>query len=116
MKSNFNLHLGLSESVASCDGLSEYSECSSNKECGCLHYSDSTDDSGICGLVKLECSTMKPCSSNGKTCADHNHICIRHPVCDFRPICYPLNKATQQICPPLNKTLTTSLFFQKKTI
>jgi hypothetical protein len=54
---------------------------------------------------------MIPCSSNDKTCHNHNYVCIRHPLCDYRSLCYPLNKATYEICSSFNKIFTTSLFY-----
>jgi hypothetical protein len=106
---DFKLYsLALGKNDRTCDGVAQYSECSMNKECGCLQHSQSTDDSGICGLLTVRCSTMSPCSSNGKSCSDHNHVCVRHPTCDFRPVCYPINKATYETCPTMNKTITTS--------
>jgi hypothetical protein len=71
------------------------------------------DDTGVCDLITLECSTIKPCSSNNKTCVDHNHVSIQYPIYDLRPLCYPLNKATYQTCSPSNKTLTTNLLFKQ---
>jgi len=98
----------LAKTPSVCDGAPEYSQCSKNKECGCLHHSDTTHDRGICGLITLPCSAMSPCSMKGKTCRERNHICIRNPLCDFRPSCYPLSMATEEVCPPFNKTSTTT--------
>ncbi|CAF1108777.1 unnamed protein product [Adineta steineri] len=98
----------LSISVPTCDGISESNQCSPNKECGCFYRWDKKDDSGICGLTTLRCSSMIPCSTISKTCHDHNSICIEHPLCDYRSLCYPLDKATDEICPSWNKTSITT--------
>ncbi|CAF5054576.1 unnamed protein product, partial [Rotaria sp. Silwood1] len=88
-----------------CHGKSQYDLCSSNNGCGCLQLSLS-DDIGICAILDLTCSRLKPCQSPDDTCETTDHICVRHPRCNSSPLCYPLSMIDQRLCPPF---LTSSL-------
>jgi hypothetical protein len=84
-----------------CQGASQYGTCSSNSECGCLSYSFS-DYFGVCGIVTSSCSQFTPCQSSFDTCQPQ-HVCVRHPRCDSRPLCYPMSMIEENRCPPIGK-------------
>jgi hypothetical protein len=77
--------------------------------CGCFHRVGNSDSS-ICGFLWLTCSELVSCEHSNNICYQPDHICVRHPKCHDRPVCYPLSKANQQICPPITSKLNR---FQK---
>ncbi|CAF3099447.1 unnamed protein product [Rotaria socialis] len=66
-----------------------------------------SSDSNICAFLLLACSQLVSCASPNNICYSPGHVCIDHPRCFSRPICYPLLVA-QQMCPPLSIATTTS--------
>ncbi|CAF1511339.1 unnamed protein product [Rotaria sp. Silwood1] len=90
-----------------CDGMSQYDQCSTNSACGCLYRAD-FDDIAICGFLGVTCSELVSCESLNNACDEPNHICIRHPRCHNLPVCYPLSMIDQQMCPPITKVTTTA--------
>jgi hypothetical protein len=97
-----------------CDGMSQYDPCSTSGVCGCFHRSGNNDNS-ICGFLWLTCSELVSCEFSNNMCYQPDHICVHHPRCYDRPVCYPLSKAHQQICPPIiSETTKWSHFFRKK--
>ncbi|CAF0970260.1 unnamed protein product [Rotaria sp. Silwood1] len=89
-----------------CNGKSQYDQCSTNSACGCLYRADS-DDMAICGFLWVTCSELVSCESLNNTCYEPNHICIRHPRCHSLPVCYPLSMSDHQMCPQITKETTT---------
>ncbi len=85
-----------------CNVMSEYGSCSSNKDCGCLPIALS-DDTGICALLGVSCSQLSPCQYPDNTCESSNHICVIHPRCYSNPVCYPLNFLDSRLCPSLKR-------------
>jgi hypothetical protein len=59
------------------------------------------DNFSVCGLLGLSCFQMSPCQSPGNTCQQSDHICVNHPNCDSRPLCYPLSMIGEQVCPSI---------------
>ena len=64
------------------------------------------DDSGICGFLWLTCSRLDSCKGADDHCEKSDHICVHHPRCQDRPVCYPLPMIDQRICPPPNSKRT----------
>jgi hypothetical protein len=87
-----------------CQGTYQYAQCSSNSACGCLSL-PFADNIGICALLGVSCSRLSPCQSDD-SCEKTDHICVRHPQCDSRPLCYPLTMTDQRLCP--STTVVTS--------
>ncbi len=87
-----------------CRGMSQYSSCSSNGECGCLQYSFN-NNYGICGILTSSCSQFVPCQTPFDACSQ-GHVCVRHPRCDSRSLCYPMSLGQQNRCPPVIGKIT----------
>ncbi|CAF3317190.1 unnamed protein product [Rotaria socialis] len=81
-----------------CHGMAQYGRCSTNSQCGCLHRL-TTNHSGICGLIGLTCSQLVSCAASNNICYQPNHICVHHPRCNTRPLCYPLSMTDERLCP-----------------
>jgi hypothetical protein len=82
--------------------MSQYDQCSTNSICGCFHTIDNNNNNnnrGICGFLWLTCSEFVSCGSPNHMCYEPDHICVHHPRCHDHPVCYPLSKANEQICP-----------------
>ena len=92
-----------------CHGKSQYEPCSTSGVCGCFHRVGNSDSS-ICGFLWLTCSELVSCEHSNNICYQPDHICVRHPRCFDHPVCYPLSKANQQICPSIASKLNR---FQK---
>lgn len=91
-----------------CSGTYPYGPCSSNSACGCLPLSF-TDDVGICAVLGMSCARLSPCRSSDHSCDSPNHICVQHPQCDSRPLCYPLVMVDQRLCPSTMNPPTTTV-------
>ncbi|CAF1063383.1 unnamed protein product [Adineta steineri] len=78
----------------------QYGPCSTNSACGCFHMVGTNDDAGVCGFLWPTCYRLVPCNSSSKPCQS-NTICVRHPECDDRPLCYPIEMIDQTMCPPM---------------
>ncbi|CAF4742986.1 unnamed protein product [Rotaria sp. Silwood1] len=91
----------------SCQGLAEYSQCSSNPACRCLRLTADANR-GICGFLYVTCSELVSCSGENRTCFTPDHVCVQHPQCQALPLCYPMRMATNTMCPPLPETTTTT--------
>ncbi|CAF3662532.1 unnamed protein product [Rotaria sordida] len=85
------------------------SQCSSNSACGCFH---STDGNTFCGFIYVTCSELVSCLSNNRTCFQPGTVCVQHPRCHSRPVCYPSKMA--QICPSIPTTTMPSICLQAK--
>ncbi|CAF1020329.1 unnamed protein product [Rotaria sordida] len=90
-----------------CQGLAQYSQCSSNPACRCLKLTTDTD-TGICGFLYVTCSELVSCSGENRTCFTPDHVCVQHPQCQALPLCYPVRMATNNMCPSLPETTTTT--------
>ncbi|CAF2046393.1 unnamed protein product [Rotaria magnacalcarata] len=95
-------------SSETCRDASQYSECSTNKDCGCFPLATS-DKSGICGFLWVACSRLDPCQTPGNTCEKLDHKCVRHPQCNSAPVCYPISMIDKQICPSSEDTTSPSV-------
>ncbi|CAF1251615.1 unnamed protein product [Rotaria sp. Silwood1] len=84
-------------------------KCSSNPACGCFH---ATDGNVFCDFIDVACSKFVSCLSDNRTCFQPNTVCVQHPRCHARPVCYP--RQITQICPPLSTMTTPSICSQAK--
>ncbi|CAF0841510.1 unnamed protein product [Adineta steineri] len=87
-----------------CEKTPQYGECSTNSACGCFHMVGTNNDAGVCGFLWPTCYRLVPCNSSGKSCQS-NTICVRHPECDDRPLCYPIEMIDQTMCPPMQNKI-----------
>ncbi|CAF3507101.1 unnamed protein product [Adineta steineri] len=83
-----------------CNGIAQYDRCSINSACGCFSKTNATDN-GICAFLWATCSTLETCDVSNNKCHQPNTVCVRHPRCHERPVCYPISMAGQHICPPM---------------
>ncbi|CAF3846003.1 unnamed protein product [Rotaria sp. Silwood1] len=65
-----------------CQGVSQYGRCSSNSACGCLHME-------------------APCEGADNYCRQSDHICVHHPRCHVRPLCFSVSMMDAKLCPPI---------------
>ncbi|CAF1353463.1 unnamed protein product [Adineta steineri] len=72
-----------------CEKTSQYGECSTNSACGCFHMLGANDNTGVCGFLWPTCSRLVTCNSSDNSCLQSSTICVHHPQCDDRPLCYP---------------------------
>ncbi|CAF0713036.1 unnamed protein product [Adineta steineri] len=63
------------------------------------------DGAGICGFLWPICSRLVPCNSSDNSCLQSNMICVEHPQCDDRPLCYPVTMMKENICPPMENKI-----------
>ncbi|CAF2935734.1 unnamed protein product [Rotaria sp. Silwood2] len=92
-----------------CRNLSAYAPCSTNPDCGCLPFSSSNDQSGICAYLHLNASKLRTCSEINYYCDQPYAVCVHHPNLSIdRPLCYPTGMATLDLCPPLSSMSTSS--------
>ncbi|CAM4949627.1 unnamed protein product [Rotaria socialis] len=91
----------------SCQGKSQYDQCSTNGVCGCLHTANNANNS-ICAFLWVTCSELVGCASPNNMCYQPDHICIHHPRCFDGPMCYPLSKTKEDICPSIIMTTSTT--------
>ncbi|CAF3619872.1 unnamed protein product [Rotaria sp. Silwood1] len=89
-----------------CQGTLPYDSCSSNTACGCLRLASNNDNSSICAYLSLSCSKLISCAPNNQTCYQPRHVCVEHPRCQNRPLCYPIDMTTREICPLVLPTTT----------
>ncbi|CAF4351507.1 unnamed protein product, partial [Adineta steineri] len=89
-----------------CRKTPQYGSCSTNSACGCFHMVGTNDDAGVCGFLWPTCYRLVPCNSSGKPCQS-NTICVRHPECDDRPLCYPVEMIDQTMCPPMQDMINS---------
>lgn len=78
--------------------MNQYGQCSINNQCGCLHRS-ALNRSGICADLSLPCSQLVSCRTSDNFCFQPNYVCVNHPRCNMRPVCYPLSMANEKLCP-----------------
>ncbi|CAF1508231.1 unnamed protein product, partial [Rotaria sordida] len=65
-----------------CNGIAQYNQCSLNSACACFHIAVA-------------------CKSPDNLCDEPNQRCIHHPLCHNRPVCYPVPRFNEQLCPPI---------------
>ncbi|CAM4976860.1 unnamed protein product [Rotaria socialis] len=107
---NLNLfHFSLVVEVNSqiCQEVSQYGRCSSNSACGCLHM-EGASNIGICGFQWVTCSDLVPCEETNNYCGQSDHICVHHPRCHERPLCFPVSMMDAKLCPPMNGKQTST--------
>ncbi|CAF0758796.1 unnamed protein product [Adineta steineri] len=83
-----------------CNGISQYEQCSTNSACACFTMTDA-NDTGICALLSMDCASLLPCDFSNNTCHQSNTMCVRHPRCHDHPVCYPKSMIGKEICPPV---------------
>ncbi|CAF1054513.1 unnamed protein product [Rotaria sordida] len=90
-----------------CRNLPVYTPCSTNPNCGCLPFSSSNDQSGICAYLHLNASKLRMCSETNYYCDQPYTVCVHHPNISIdRPLCYPTGMATLDLCPLLDPIST----------
>ncbi|CAF3337275.1 unnamed protein product [Rotaria socialis] len=88
--------------------LNKYDQCSSNIHCAWLQLGGDAEG-GVCAYIGESCfSNLIPCENDNVTCVQSNAICVKHPRCHTRSVCYSMKLADPIICPPLTTTPTTS--------
>ncbi|CAF4856291.1 unnamed protein product [Rotaria socialis] len=90
-----------------CQEVSQYGRCSSNSACGCLHM-EGASNIGICGFQWVTCSDLVPCEETNNYCGQSDHICVHHPRCHERPLCFPVSMMDAKLCPPMNGKQTST--------
>ncbi|CAF4143920.1 unnamed protein product [Adineta steineri] len=97
-----------------CEKIPQYGQCSTNIACGCFHMVGADENTGVCGFLWPTCSRLQPCISSDNSCLQPNTICVQHPYCDDRPLCYPTTLIQENYCPPM--TNKTSLKWKQSAI
>ncbi|CAF1145782.1 unnamed protein product [Rotaria magnacalcarata] len=97
-----------------CHGVPQYGRCSSNTACGCLHMEGALDI-GICGFQWVMCSELTPCDEIDNYCQEPDRVCVRHPRCHERPVCFPVSMMDSKVCPPTKTATSTSTFAMSTT-
>ncbi|CAF4187838.1 unnamed protein product, partial [Adineta steineri] len=95
---NRDLYLWLISHI--CEGVDQYGRCSMNSACGCFHRANA-DDISICGFLWPTCSQVALCNSSNNTCDQSDTICVGHPRCHNRPVCYPVSMIDEPVCPTI---------------
>ena len=72
--------------------------CSTNSACECLMMA--MTGGGMCTDTVISCKNLVPCENDNKTCSAPNTVCVNNTRCNI-PVCYPINRASSQRCPPL---------------
>ncbi|CAF1333394.1 unnamed protein product [Rotaria sordida] len=72
--------------------------CSTNSDCECLMMA--MTGGGMCTDAVMSCKDLVPCENDNKTCSTPNTVCVNNTRCSI-PVCYPINRASSQGCPPL---------------
>lgn len=84
-----------------CDGMTQFERCSTNPACKCFQIVG-TDSVGICADELLtDCSALDKCNDSLNSWCAQDHRCVYHPQCGDYPVCYPIPKFNQQLCPLL---------------
>ncbi|CAF4831432.1 unnamed protein product [Rotaria sp. Silwood1] len=91
-----------------CQNASSYTQCSLNPFCGCLQLATNSSLS-ICASLHLTCSSLAACANNNQMCYQPNYVRVKHEKCHKSPLCYPLDLASQIICPSIRTTTTPSI-------
>ncbi|CAF1574544.1 unnamed protein product [Rotaria magnacalcarata] len=90
-----------------CQGLTQYSQCSSNPGCRCLKLPGDTN-AGKCSFLHVRCSELSSCFGKNQACLQPDHVCVQHPQCQVHPLCYPISMTTNTMCPPIQEITTTT--------
>ncbi|CAF2818268.1 unnamed protein product [Rotaria sp. Silwood2] len=75
-------------------------------ECGYLRLMNAGNDS-ICAFLHIKCSELVSCANDNRACYRPDYLCVSHPRCQTAPLCYPVDKALQVVCPPMLPATTT---------
>ncbi|CAF4579179.1 unnamed protein product [Rotaria magnacalcarata] len=75
--------------------------CSTNFDCECLLMT--MTEGGLCADTVIPCNDLAPCENDNKTCLTANTIYVNNTRCRI-PVCYPIERASSERCPPLNST------------
>ncbi|CAF1347504.1 unnamed protein product [Rotaria sordida] len=78
--------------------------CSSNSDCECLWMT--MTGGGMCADTVISCKDLLPCGNDNKTCSAPNSACVNNTRCNI-PVCYPIERASSQRCPPFISTNLT---------
>ena len=79
--------------------------CSTNADCECLWMA--MTGGGMCADALMSCNDLVRCANDNKTCSTPNTVCVNNTRCQV-PVCYPMERASSQRCPPLNLSKTNS--------
>ncbi|UJR19800.1 hypothetical protein I4U23_022933 [Adineta vaga] len=79
--------------------------CSTNGDCECLWMS--MTGGGMCADTLVSCNNLIRCENDNMTCSAANTVCVNNTRCEG-PVCYPIERASSQRCPPLGSTITNS--------
>ncbi|CAF4011316.1 unnamed protein product, partial [Rotaria magnacalcarata] len=80
--------------------------CSTNIDCQCLLIA--ITGGGMCADAVVSCKDLVPCGSDKQSCSVPNTICVNNTRCNT-PVCYPIDRASSQRCPPLaSRTFITT--------
>ncbi|CAF2209578.1 unnamed protein product [Rotaria magnacalcarata] len=79
--------------------------CSTNIDCECLMMA--MTGGGMCTDTVLSCNDLVPCQNDNITCSTPNTVCVNNTRCEV-PVCYPIDRASVQRCPPLTSTKSNS--------
>jgi hypothetical protein len=79
--------------------------CSTNADCECLWMT--MTGGGMCADVLLSCNDLVRCANDNKTCSTPNTVCVNNTRCQV-PVCYPVERASSQRCPPMRSTVANS--------
>ncbi|CAF4550661.1 unnamed protein product [Rotaria socialis] len=97
-------------STASSCGSCSSQECranpvpySANVDCECLLMTMTAG--GMCADTIVSCNDLTPCQNDNVTCLVSNTVCVNNSRCNA-PVCYPLERASSQRCPPLNSNIS----------
>ncbi|CAF3153377.1 unnamed protein product [Rotaria socialis] len=90
-----------------CQGLTQYSQCSSNPGCRCLKLPGDTN-AGKCSFLHVRCSELSSCFGKNQACLQPDHVCVQHPQCQVHPLCYPISMTTNTMCPPIQEITTAT--------
>ncbi|CAF4042636.1 unnamed protein product, partial [Rotaria sordida] len=77
--------------------------CSTNSDCECLMMA--MTGGGMCTNTVISCKDLVPCENDNKTCSAPNTVCVNNTRCSI-PVCYPINRASSQWCPPLTSRIS----------
>ncbi|CAF2116895.1 unnamed protein product [Rotaria magnacalcarata] len=79
--------------------------CSANSNCECLFMTITTG--GMCADTVISCQNLISCENDNMTCSVPNTICVNNTRC-ARPVCFPIQRASFQTCPPLNARISST--------
>lgn len=60
---------------------------------------------GLCADTVISCQNLTLCSNDNRTCSTPNTVCVSNTRCG-KPVCFPMDRATPQRCPPYNGSVS----------